>query len=380
MKIENANTRTGRFVLAPNSSFHTFEPNPLPIKIVYDDELVKLLADAKLSIGKLSMLGKRLRNPDLIIMPYLTKEAVISSRIEGTRTTLSDVLQEKEPKTPERRDDFHEVMNYEDALNEFIEELKNKNFSEDMIKQIHVRLMKSVRGESKHPGQYKISPNWIGDPGDDVLAARFVPSHPMSVESLMKNLVNYMNSEDEIAGILKAAMVHYQFESVHPFEDGNGRIGRLLIILLLCKKGVLPKPLLYLSAYFEKNKEEYENRLLKANTEGKIEEWLKFFLKAVKTQADDVLIRTNKLEEYYQDCSTILRNNTKSNKVLSVLDMLLENPYIRIPKIVKTLKCEWPTARHCVDILLKYGILHEKKNGRKRAFYAPRLVQILFSR
>ncbi len=378
MDIENASTRTGRFVLAPKAAYHTFEPKPLPFKIKYDDELAKLLSEANLGIGKLSVIGKRLSNPDLIVWPYLQIEAVLSSRIEGTMTSLSEAFRDKEPNNPDRVGDWAEVMNYRKVLYRYLQEMENKNFSEETIKDIHLNLMKRVRGESKNPGKYKTQPNWIGDTLNP-LEARFVPAHPSSVPDLMRNLIDYMNSNSSEPELLKIALIHYQFESIHPFEDGNGRMGRLLLVLYLCKKKVLPKPYLYLSAYFEKNKQEYKNKLFEANSKGKLEDWLKFFLKAVKTQSEDVLSRTNGLEEYYQQCSDLLKKVTKSNRVLSVLDMLIENPYIRIPKIVDRLKCEWPTAKNCVEILLKHGILQELKDGPKREFVAPKIRQI-FSR
>ena len=368
--------RTGNLVRLSGVLYPAFIVKKLPIKVNYDDELVKAIADANLSIGNLCGIAVHI-NPNLLINAYLKKEAVLSSMIEGTRTTLSEVLIHEQKKKETNDRDLREVMNYIDALWESIEKVKTEPISEELIKSAHKILLSNVRGETKEPGKYKIRQNWFGRSGD-ILEASFIPCTPNEVSGLMSNLVVYLEDETLTSKLVKAGIMHYQFETIHPFADGNGRIGRLLIMVYLMKSGILKAPLLYLSAFFERYKDEYIEKLEAVSVKGDLEEWLKFFLKGVKTQADDALNRAIKLEKYREECRCILQSNSDSTTVLSVLDLIFRTAYVSIPQVAKILKTYYPTAKYNVDILVKNRILvlYEDK-PRGKIYYAPKVKEIL---
>ena len=383
MDLENFNGKTGKLVQASKAAYSTFEPNPLPLKIEYTEEIIKLLSEAILSLGNLSNAGRRMSNPHLLIMPYLRKEAVFSSKIEGTRTSLSEVfLHEKENKklTTSQGQDLVEVLNYIKAVQFGLKEIKENPLSDEIIKGMHTVLMKGVRGEEKDPGRYKSHQNWIGS-SEEIMEAKFVPASPGTTPDLMKNLIDYSNNYDKSTELIKAAILHYQFESIHPFRDGNGRIGRLLVILHLCRKNILSQPLLYLSAYFEKNSEKYNELLYNVSTKGEIENWLKFFLKGVKLQSDLALGNVTRLENYQEHCRKLLLEKTNSTNAIKVLDHLFANPYIKISEVQKILGTHYPTAENNVRILLEQGIIKEAKKIQParggRLFYAPKIIEIL---
>ncbi len=379
MELEEFNGKLGKLMQASKGAYLTFEPNPLPLDIGYDEELIKILADAVASISNLSGMGRRLRNPHLLIGPYLKKEAVLSSEIEGTRTSLSEVLLEEKGKKRSQDEDLKEVNNYIKALGIGLNEIKKEPISEELIKKLHAILMKSVRGEDKEPGRYKTRQNHIGS-SLEIFEAKFVPASPETTPILMKNLVEYINNSRRSTELIKAGIMHYQFETIHPFRDGNGRIGRLLITLFLCKNSVLSQPLLYLSAYLKKHQKEYNQRLFNVSSKGEIENWLKFFLRAIREQSDEALERTIDLDNYYEWARKILEKNSNSTNALLVLDALFVNPFIKITEIKKILNCRYPTAKNNLKILLKNGIIRElnpKIKERDKIFYAPRISQIL---
>lgn len=378
MEPEEFNGKLGRVTQASKASYYTFEPNTLPLQIIYDEEMIKLLAEAVASISNLSSAGKRLRNPSLLIAPYLKKEAVLSSEIEGTRTSLSEVLLDEKEKSKSEDDDLKEVNNYIHALNTGLKEIKELPISEELIKKLHKILLKSVRGEDKEPGKYKTHQNHIGN-SIDIFEAKFVPASPETTPKLMENLIDYMNNSRKSTELIKAGIMHYQFETIHPFRDGNGRMGRLLISLFFCKSNILSQPLLYLSAYFKKHQREYNERLFNVSSRGEIENWLKFFLKAIKAQADEALDRTSQLESYYEESRRILEKNSNSTNALLVLDHLFFNPFIKITEIEEILDCLHPTAKNNLKILIKNNILKDytPKRNRDKIFYCPKISEIL---
>jgi Fic family protein len=312
-------------------------------------------------------------------MPYLKKEAVLSSEIEGTRTSLSEVLLEEKEKKKSKDEDLKEVNNYVEALEYGLNEIKDKLISEELIKKLHSILMKSVRGEDKEPGKYKTHQNHIGS-SLEIFEAKFVPASPKTTPRLMENLVEYINNYKKSTDLIKAGIMHYQFETIHPFRDGNGRIGRLLISLFLCKTKILSQPLLYLSAYLKKYQKEYNQKLFNVSSKGEIENWLKFFLEAIKTQSDNALEKTIELDNYYEEARRILEKNSNSTRALLVLDALFENPFIKVTEIRKILKCLYPTAKNNLRILIKNKILKEYDPGKRKIdkiFYCPRISEIL---
>lgn len=380
MNIENFNDRLGKLVkhtTQEGTIYYAFEPIPLPLEIRYDEELVKLLSEASASVGNLSGLGHRLKNPHLLIIPYLKKEAVLSSKIEGTKTSLSEVFLEEKETKKERGEDLEEVNNYINALEFGLKQIREKEISIEMIKNIHSILLKGVRGQDKEPGKFKTIQNFIGVSNN--ISEYFGPASPETTPKLMQNLTDYINTSERSASLIKAGISHYQFETIHPFRDGNGRMGRLLIILLLCKKGVLTQLLLYLSAYFEKNKNKYGELLYNVSTKGEIEDWLKFFLCGVKIQADEASEKAMQLDSYLEECRERLEENTRSTKVLKVLEFLFRNPFIKITEVRQILKCYYPTAKNIIEILLENGIIVEfsKDKKREKIFYAKKIGDIL---
>ena len=378
MEPEEFNGRLGKLIQATKGAYSTFEPQLLPLQIAYDEELIKILVNAIASISNLSGMGRRLRNPHLLIIPYLKKEAVLSSEMEGTITSLSEVLLEEKEKKKSTDEDLKEVNNYINALEFGLNEIKNKPISEELIKELHSILMKSVRGENKEPGKYKTHQNHIGN-SLEIFEAKFVPASPETTPRLMENLVDYINNSQKSTELIKAGIMHYQFETIHPFRDGNGRIGRLLISLFLCNSKVLSQPLLYLSAYLKKNQKEYNQRLFEVSSRGEIENWLKFFLRAIKTQSDEALEKTIQLDNYYEEARHILEKNSSSTNALLVLDTLFENPFIKVTEIEKILVCRHPTAKNNLNILVKNKILvdYTPNRVRDKIFYSPKISEIL---
>ncbi|MFH1787392.1 MAG: Fic family protein [archaeon] len=378
MEPEEFNGKLGELVKAPKALYYTFEPKHLPIEINYDEEIIKLLANAVASISNLSSMGRRLKNPHLLIVPYLKKEAVLSSEMEGTRTSLSEIFLEEKEKKKSQDDDLMEVNNHIRALEVGLKRIKGQDINISLIKELHKILMHKVRGEDKEPGQFKTHQNHIGT-SRDIMKAKFVPASPETTPILLDNLIDYLNNLQRSTELIKAGIMHYQFETIHPFRDGNGRIGRLLITLFLCKTGLLSQPLLYLSAYLKENQKEYNERLFNVSSKGEIEEWLKFFLTAIKVQSGEVYNKTIELENYYEEARKVIEQNSNSTNALLVLDSLFVNPFIKISEIKKILKSLYPTAKNNLRILLENGILKEYKEGKKREkiFYCPKISEIL---
>lgn len=383
MEPEQFNGKAGKCIKARNAVYYAFEPNHLPLEIKFTKELITLLGKASVSLGKLSSAGNLLPNPHLLILPYIKREAVLSSKIEGTRTTLTDVfLHEAQDETKHEGHvdnlDLQEVLNYVEAFNLGFKEVQNNSITIELIKKMHKRLMFGVRGESKDPGLFKEVQNWIGPQGSDVMTAKFVPSFPESVPALMENLVKYIKEIKDEDHLIKAGMLHYQFECIHPFRDGNGRLGRLLIILYLCNSRVLEQPLLYLSEYFEKNRDQYIDLLLHSSKTGDFTPWLTFFLKGVHEQAADAYQKAMRLEQYHDEKRKQLQKISRTNLPISILDALLANPYISVTKAAKILEKHYPAAQKAINQLVKLRILKEI-TGRKRnmIYYAAEIGEIL---
>ena len=304
------NTTIGEARKAKNALYYTFEPNRLPHRAVLENKTIKALSDSDRAVSLLSGLGLRLKNPNLIILPYIKKEALSSSKIEGTKTTLSHVFMKEAEDSPDDEDvDEQEVINYANALMWGLSQVTSgqAELTEEILFHMHHMLLRNVRGEDKDPGRYKSMPNFNG-PSYDIMEADFVYTHPDSVPALMMNLVEYFNHNDDYPPLIQAAICHYQFEVIHPYRDGNGRIGRLLIMLYLCQKGVLSQALMYPSVFFEQNRRDYYDSLLKISTEGEVNQWLRFFLQGIKTQAEDAIIRLKKLNNII-----IITINNRSN-------------------------------------------------------------------
>ena len=374
MDIENFSNKYG--TAQHRGGFFTYEPKELPIDLntLLDFEILNLIDETSFALGSLNNYVSKLENADLLLVPYLKKEALSSSTIEGTKTSLDQVFLSENEKSLETKDS-KEVLNYSDALNYGLKTIQNKNIDETLIKSIHKILMRGVRGERKDPGSFKKVVNWIG--GADANDAEFVPAHPDSINRLIKNLVQYINQEDRENVLFKTAILHYQFETIHPFRDGNGRIGRLLIILFLCKRKKIVKPLIYISEFFEKNKKEYMARLQQVREKGRLKEWIKFFLQALKEQAQKSITKIEKLTKYKTSIEKKIRKK-KSLRTLTAIDYIFENPYLKITDIQKNLKVGYPTAKLIVNNLLQEKILvKQDTKKRNKKYLAKKVLEIL---
>ena len=344
----------------------TFIPKFLPPPMFYDNEFVMLLAKAERKVGELKGKGSELENPHILIRAYLKREAVLSSKIEGTLASLED-LNKHEAVGNIGKDTVEnlrllEVINYVNALEEGLEQINKPEQKVDLniLKTAHKRLMKGVRGQDKNPGEFRIQQNWIVKTQGTKQQIIYTPPSPEKIIELLKNLETFFQDDhDHLSVLIQCAIIHYQFEAIHPFLDGNGRIGRLLLPMILYKKGILPEPLLYLSAYFDKYQEEYYNGLLEVSQKSKWREWIKFFLKAFVEQADETIKSIQKLEDLKRKYKEKLRKkNTRGNVVL-LMEHLFANPYITIPKAKKFLNTTYPSAKNAVMTLVDVGILQQ---------------------
>jgi Fic family protein len=340
-----------------HGKYFSFLPNRLPPEIEYSKEIVLALSEADSTLSKLSGAGLLLPNPNLLVVPYLKKEALSSSRIEGTRISLSDYFLSEAQGIQKGDSDATEVGNYLRSMNYALKEIETEVINDNLIKQMHKILMKDVRGGELIPGSFRPVQNWIGPPGTKINEATFVPPHQDDVGKTIKELFEYLNENDGMPLLIKCALMHYQFETIHPFCDGNGRIGRSLITLYLCKKDKISKPLLYASDYFEKYRKTYYELLLETNKTGNFERWILFFLEAIKVQSEDALQRTIKIQKLREHYREKVKNHKQAVNLLNVIDMLFMNPFVKISHIEKSLGVTYPTAKKSVDNLIKIEVL-----------------------
>ncbi len=356
----------------------TFVPNPLPPELAYDSALVRILSDADRALGELAGAGKMLPNPLLLIRPFLRREAVLSSRIEGTITELGQLfLFEAEPDQKDHPEDAGEVRNYVRALEYGLAAIQSgAPFSLQLIREIHRILLNDVRGGDKQPGVIRNRGVRIG--GINVEDARFVPPCHTQLSPLLDDFVQFLRQDRTMPIVVELALMHYQFEAIHPFNDGNGRVGRLLITLMLCERGALPEPLLYLSAYFEKNRQDYYDHLLNISRQGDWMGWIRFFAEGVAEQAQDATERTRRLLDlrttYRREAGEQLRSAT----ALMLVDELFSSPYITINHASKVMNLKFATAARTVEKFVSAGLLREVTGQtRNRVFCADRIFRML---
>jgi Fic family protein len=380
MNMDKFTNPSGDFV-KNDEGHYTFVPHELPVDISYDNKLVSILSEADKSLGKLSGIGQLLPNPHILIHPYIRREAILSSRIEGTMASLSDLflyeITKKEPKEYMR---IREVRNYVRATEKAYASVRRGNkITLEMIKRIHRTLLYKVRGSERYPGDFRRIQNWLGPPDSNIKEAVFVPPSKRELKRLLNNFEDFIeNPLDDVPLIIQCGLMHYQFETIHPFLDGNGRIGRLLITLYMCDKKLLSQPLLYLSAYLNRNKDEYCDKLMAAREKSDYEGWLKFFLNAVAFQSKEAITNVEKillLQRKYQD---ILRKIKCPMSVRRLTEYLFLNPYTTAQNAALYLKVSFPTAQNAIKTLEREGILEEySKQKRNRIFVAKELIQIL---
>jgi len=360
-----------------------FIPNPLPPALKYDNQTIKLLSDADRLLGELSGTGRILKNPYLLISPYMRREAVSSSKIEGTQSSLSDLffyeaLEIKNPKSP----DVKEVFNYVKAFQEGLDLLGKLPISTRLICELHKILMQGVRGEHGTPGELRRSQNWIGPPGCTLNEATFVPPPVDEMNNALSEWEKYVNSEQKQPLLIQTALMHYQFEAIHPFIDGNGRIGRLLITLFLCQKGYLSQPLLYLSEYFEKYRSEYYNKLIIVSQKGDWLGWIEFFLRGVTIMSENALSNAKSILELYDRYLQVINQATRIPDIAHrLLDELFISPVISISSLSKKWAIPFNTIRSCIEKFKQIEILQEVTGKhRNRLFASKELFDILVKR
>src|SRR3989338_4019794 len=370
-------------VFKAERGYWAFTPNPLPPELQYSKNLANLLSEANRYLGNLNGVGTLLPNPNLLIVPYVRREAVLSSRIEGTQTSLSDLFyfeaaRREEQKSEAEKTDVLEVLNYVKAMDYGIKRLKELPLSLRLIREMHGILMKGVSGEHQTPGEFRRSQNWIGPPGCTINDATFVPPPVHEMNEALGDLEKFLHDRENHSGLIQCALIHYQFETIHPFLDGNGRIGRLLITLFLCEREFLTYPMLYLSAFFEKYRSDYYERLLAVSQKGKWEEWVMFFLRAVAVQAKDATENSKAILHLLESYRKRVQQKRASIFVTKLLEELFRNPYTSIPRAAELLKTSYHTAKAAVEKLKEAKIVFEISDKiRGKVYCAKELMNLL---
>ena len=366
----------GKLVRAAGG-YWAFVPNSLPPRLEWGDKLVSVMSKADIALGTLSGLVETLPNPHLLIYPFIRREAVLSSRIEGTQSSLSDLLL-FEATHIEKWGDVKEVQNYVRAMEYGLKRLDELPLSLRFIRDLHSVLMEGVRGEHATPGEFRQSQNWIGSAGAPVNKATYVPPPVPDMQECLNQLEKFLYTENGLPPLIEAALVHYQFEAIHPFLDGNGRIGRLLFTLLLCQRNILSKPLLYLSAFFERYRQEYYDLLLKVSSTGAWQEWIEFFLSAITEQSMDAISRSRRLQDLQRSYARLAREKHLSPTAIQLVELILMRPVLSTRTAQEFLKITYPGAQKAIKALVEIGILIET-TGRKRgkAYAANEVLRVL---
>lgn len=360
----------GRYIKDP-TGYTYFLPNPVnDVWVWQDQELNALLEKAAIRLGELNSFSRLVPNIDLFIQMHVAKEAVISSRIEGTQTRIDEALLDEENILPERKNDWREVNNYIQALNQAIKELNNLPVSTRLIKKTHQRLMQNVRGQHKLPGEYRTSQNWIG--GNTLTDAVFIPPHHQYVSELMGDLEKFLNNDDiRIPALIKIAIAHYQFETIHPFLDGNGRIGRLLITLFLIEQKILNQPILYLSAFFEKNKTVYYDNLTFVRTKNDMKQWLRYFLVGIVDTSEkasqtlsNILAMKARLEQSFHN-----HFGKRTGNANLLFQHLLRKPIVTVNEVKSVIHNSYKTANDLVMLFVNKGILKEMTGQHRNRLF-----------
>lgn len=357
--------------------YEAFLPAPLPPAVDWSPALVRALSDADRAVGRLAGEGGRLPNPHVLLRPFVRREAVLSSRIEGTQATLGEVLAAEAGAAVERSpDDLREVGNYVVALEYGIDRLKSLPLSLRLLREIHARLMEGVRGDRATPGEFRRSQNWIGPAGCTLANASYVPPPPAEMMQALDAWEKFL-LDRSLPPLAQIALAHYQFEAIHPFLDGNGRVGRLLITLFLIERGVLPSALLYLSAFFEATRKDYYGHLRAVTVRGQWAAWLEYFFNGVARQAEDALSRAERINALLDQWRHAMAG-AQSKVPLALVDLLAENPYWRVKRVAERLGVAFTTAQRAVDHLQELHILAPTTAAKRdRVFCAGAVLDIL---
>lgn len=375
------NNRAGHYKsnLSGEMAYKSFVPSPLPPNppIELTDDIVSLLVKANSQLAVLESIAARIPNVELFVSMYVRKEALLSSQIEGTQATLEDVLDPMLDANANRN--VADVVNYIKATEFAIRRLRTLPLCNRLIKETHAVLMEGARGQEKSPGEFRYSQNWIGGQGSTLRNAGYIPPSPDDMLDAMSDLENYINTVHELDALIRAALIHYQFETIHPFLDGNGRIGRLLITLFLLEQKVLTTPALYISYFLKKNRVEYYDRMTEVRTKGNYEQWVRFFLQAVKESAEDAVTAIYELIALHDtNVSVISKLGRAAKNTMLVFNYLESHPIIEIRKTSESLGLAFNTVSAAVNRLVAAGILIQTSGaGRNRTFAYEAYLDIL---
>jgi len=374
-------SRSGEFKRT-DTGYTAFSPHKLPPDepgISLDGELGVLLSKADQALGALNTIADVIPDPELFVSMYIQKEALLSSQIEGTQSTLIDVLGIDEDQEPTV--DVGEVINYVKSLNYGLHRLQNDDFpmSLRLLREIHAILMQQVRGgvQNLTPGEFRTTQNWIG--GANLASARFVPPPPETMVDAMNELEGYLHEGNDLPVLIQCALIHYQFETIHPFNDGNGRLGRLLITLFLAWKGVLNEPMLYLSAYLKTHQQEYYDRLTQVRVDGNYEAWLSFFLEGIISVSNQAVQTTRRLQQLERDDIDRLLSSNAGAKSIQLLRLLMRQPVIRVKDVEKELSINYSIANRLIAEFEKIGIISQSNEGRRNRKFIYRDYIVIIS-
>lgn len=357
--------------LSGEMAYQSFVPSPLPPTppIEISEDILEQLIKANSQLAILESVATRIPDVDLFVSMYVRKEALMSSQIEGTQATLEDVLDPLIEDNTNRN--VAEVVNYIKATEYAIRRLHELPLCNRLLKETHAILMEGVRGQEKNPGEFRCSQNWIGGKGSTLRNAKYIPPSPDDMTEAMSDLEKYINADDRLDGLIRAALIHYQFETIHPFLDGNGRIGRLLITLFLMEKKILTTPALYISYFLKKNRVEYYDRMTEVRSKGNYEQWVKFFLQAIAESANDAIAAIDELTALHDKNVDLVAGMGRASKNAMLVFRYLEaNPIIEIGKTAEALGITFGTASNVVERLSSAGILEQTTTGRRNRTFA----------
>lgn len=382
-RTDFSNQSPGR-VIRTLKDYEAFIPDPLPPDMEWSNKLLASLSQADRSLARLAEVGKSFPVPHVVVRPFVRKEAVLSSQIEGTRTTFQELLSYEAGQLSLFQDveDTHEVHNYVRAIDYGLEHLKTFPLSIRLIREIHEILMQGERGEHMTPGEVRRSQNWIGRPGATLEKARYVPPPPEEMHECLSDLEKFIHSDSDLPALLRIGMIHYQFEAIHPFLDGNGRVGRLLVTFLLVAWGLLSQPLLYLSNFIDINRQEYYDLLLAVSQKGTWEAWLLFFLEGVHSQALDASHRISRLENLRSSYREMFAKDRSRETLETLVDYLIGSPITSITQAQESLNIgSFNMIQRNIEKLEALGVVHEVTgNKRNRIYHAEEILKVLEER
>lgn len=359
--------------------YRAFIPAPLPPDppIVMDGTLVSLLSRADQAVGRLDGVAQILPNPDLFVAMYVRREAVLSSQIEGTQSSLDDVLAfELDPTVRGLPDDVGEVVNYIRAMNVGLDRLTELPLSLRLIREIHAELLRDGRGSEKQPGEFRTTQNWIGAGNTRISDATFIPPPPDAMRQALDNLERFLHDDHGLPALIHCGLTHAQFETIHPFLDGNGRVGRLLITFLLCLRGILHRPLLYLSHYLKRHRSEYYDRLMEIRIDGDWEGWLRFFVRGVWETADEATNTARAIVNLRENHRALIQERDLGSNGARLLDLLFRQPLLHVNLVKDRLGVSYGTANSLVERFQDLGLLEETTGSHRnrRYRYTPYLA------